>query len=786
MSGDAFGYAEIHPYKSGEDINIYSGDVDVCVYKYGGYSGSPIFASVQGEGYLKQVVFNSFEENRSCVMMESVPANSNLKFITPMGMTGLIYQEESLMGNFAFALGLDNIETTDKYLRLSGDSRQMIVATYASGSFDANGGEGVMDGILAPIGQDYTLPKNTFTKTGYRFTEWNTKADGSGTGYADGATIHVSSANELNLYAQWREAAVLASGEGLNVKLKKLANPDKSWIRRYDNDYNMKAIKMANALPVGFDTTDENHIISADETISPKPIYAWFDDNDNDNDGVNDGIMYIYTDADAVEGGEDMQYVFFALKNLSDISGVADWDMSHTINMNELFRDTKISDISALTNWDVSNVKYMSSLFLQSSSIRDISPLENWDVSKVISMGDMFGWLYYLTDISPIAAWNTAQLSVTGSMFYDTGITNADALETKQHEGKDYVSWDMSKVTSISDMFNGAESLTDISALASWDVSNVGSMSDLFKDTAIEDISALAGWDTSKVKDMSGMFNGISELADISVLASWNTSKVKDMEYMFSGTAVANVDALETKQHEGKSYVSWDVSKVENMHCLFFNTYSLVDISALASWDVSKVKDMSATFNGATLLVNISPLASWNIASATDLRSMFSRTAIVNVDALETKQHEGKSYVSWDVSKVEYIGSIFSNASSLSDISALASWDTSSMWSMSSAFSNASSLSDISALASWDTSSMWFMDSAFEGTAITNLDALASWNVSNVSSVADMFADATSLTDVSGVFGWTLPSEVFEYSYNISGMFDNVPATRLPDWYPYA
>ena len=757
MSGGAFGYAEIHPYESGEDINIYSGDVDVCVYKYGGYSGNPIFASVQGEGYLKQVVFNSFEENRSCVMMESIPANSNLKFITPMGMTGLIYQEESLMGNFAFALGLDNIETTDKYLRLSGESRQMIVATYASGSFNPNGGEGVMAGISAPIGQDYTLPKNTFTRTGYRFAGWNTKADGSGAGYADEATIHVSSANDINLYAQWREAAVLASGEGLNVKLKKLANPDKTGVRRYDNDYNVKAIKMANALPAGFDTTDENHIISADETISPKPIYAWFDDNDNDNDGVNDGIMYIYTDADAVEGGEDMQYVFFALKNLSDISGVADWDMSHTINMYELFRDTKISDISALTNWDVSNVKYMSSLFLQSSSIRDISPLENWDVSKVISMGDMFGWLYYLTDISPIAAWNTAQLSVTGSMFYDTGITSADALETKQHEGKDYVSWDMSKVASISDMFNGAESLTDISALASWDVSNVKLMSDLFKDTAIEDISALAGWDTSKVEDMSGMFDGISELADISVLASWNTSKVTDMEYMFSGTAVVNVDALETKQHEGRDYVSWDVSHVKKMQCLFSNTYSLTDISALASWDVSSVEGMRSVFDGATSLVDISPLATWNIASVTNMKQMFSRTAITNVGALETKRHEGKSFVSWDMSGVVYMDSMFSNATSLSDISALASWSTSSATSMGSMFSY---------------------------TGISDVNALAGWNVSSVDYVAKMFEGATSLSDVSGIFGWTLSSDTFEYDYNYYDMFKDVPAAQLPDWYP--
>jgi uncharacterized repeat protein (TIGR02543 family) len=45
------------------------------------------------------------------------------------------------------------------------------------------------------------LTLNTFTRTGYSFSGWNTAANGSGTAYADGAIY--SFAVDITLYAQW-------------------------------------------------------------------------------------------------------------------------------------------------------------------------------------------------------------------------------------------------------------------------------------------------------------------------------------------------------------------------------------------------------------------------------------------------------------------------------------------------------------------------------------------------------------------------------------------------------
>lgn len=70
-------------------------------------------------------------------------------------------------------------------------------------SFYPNGGEGNITPLLLESGTDTILPQNTFTKTDYDFTEWNTRADGSGISFASLDRITMSN-NDFNLYAQWK------------------------------------------------------------------------------------------------------------------------------------------------------------------------------------------------------------------------------------------------------------------------------------------------------------------------------------------------------------------------------------------------------------------------------------------------------------------------------------------------------------------------------------------------------------------------------------------------------
>ena len=73
-------------------------------------------------------------------------------------------------------------------------------------TFDANGGEGSMNQQTFTYDVAQALNQNTFTRTGYSFTGWNTQADGNGSTYGDEAEILnlTTEANgSITLYAQW-------------------------------------------------------------------------------------------------------------------------------------------------------------------------------------------------------------------------------------------------------------------------------------------------------------------------------------------------------------------------------------------------------------------------------------------------------------------------------------------------------------------------------------------------------------------------------------------------------
>ena len=74
--------------------------------------------------------------------------------------------------------------------------------------FDGNTADG---GSMADQAMTYdeaaSLASNSYTKTGYTFTGWNTQADGGGTAYGDGENVKnltTADGEVVKLYAQWR------------------------------------------------------------------------------------------------------------------------------------------------------------------------------------------------------------------------------------------------------------------------------------------------------------------------------------------------------------------------------------------------------------------------------------------------------------------------------------------------------------------------------------------------------------------------------------------------------
>lgn len=94
-------------------------------------------------------------------------------------------------------------------------------------SYNANGGSGAPSNQTKWRDQSLTLSSTKPTRTGYTFSKWNTKSDGSGTSYSSGGSYTANSA--ATLYAIWTENALTVNyysnyadygtykGEKLNV-----------------------------------------------------------------------------------------------------------------------------------------------------------------------------------------------------------------------------------------------------------------------------------------------------------------------------------------------------------------------------------------------------------------------------------------------------------------------------------------------------------------------------------------------------------------------------------------
>ncbi|MCG8700515.1 MAG: InlB B-repeat-containing protein [Bacteroidales bacterium] len=85
---------------------------------------------------------------------------------------------------------------------------EILYAQWAANTYDvvydANGGEGKIANQRISFDATANLFENTLTRSDYIFSGWNTKADGSGSAYADKAAFKMS-VEGTTLYAQWKE-----------------------------------------------------------------------------------------------------------------------------------------------------------------------------------------------------------------------------------------------------------------------------------------------------------------------------------------------------------------------------------------------------------------------------------------------------------------------------------------------------------------------------------------------------------------------------------------------------
>ena len=205
-------------------------------------------------------------------------------------------------------------------------------------------------------------------------------------------------------------------------------------------------------------------------------------------------------------------------------------------------------------------------------------------------------------------------------------VVDKSTLTTMINNGDDVTKVCTSLITEMSNMFTEVPDFNQ--KIGTWDVSNVTTMYGMFDGAGFnQDIS---NWDVSSVTNMNGIFAGTNFNGDIS---SWNVSNVTNMEGMFNLNHDFNQDLS-----------SWDVSSVTDMGSMFSQADDFN--GDIGSWDVSKVTNMRWMFYQATIFNQ--DISSWNVSSVKNMSYMFDEAFAFNQDI-----------GSWDVSNVTHMVYMF-------------------------------------------------------------------------------------------------------------------------------
>ena len=379
--------------------------------------------------------------------------------------------------------------------------------------------------------------------------------------------------------------SMLEIGIIVNAKMKSLAagTDQQYWTETKD----IIAIRMADFLPDHFVPCEINTVSTPD---SRYPVYIFFENEENG------GIIYFYTEGDAIALNPDSSYLFASNAALTDISAVADWDTS--------------------------NVYTLYSAFGRDKSLSDISPLSKWNTGSIISMGFMFEGDSALTDISALAGWNTSNVKDMSGLFRNARSLN-DALALRN--------WDTSNVADMSFMFSSCTSMLFID-VSNWNTNRVTTMANMFQvgdswdaNGQLMEIIGLGNLDVSSVTNMTCMFYGAGKMTTYDI-SRWDVSKVESMNHMFCDNR--NLRSLDLSK--------WDVSSLKTIYDMFDDNISLKTIGDVSHWNTVNLIDAGGWLNEAQSFVGdnygMLDLSGWDTSNLKSVGEMFLHTGLHAID----------------------------------------------------------------------------------------------------------------------------------------------------------
>ncbi|WP_294818969.1 BspA family leucine-rich repeat surface protein [uncultured Flavobacterium sp.] len=296
----------------------------------------------------------------------------------------------------------------------------------------------------------------------------------------------------------------------------------------------------------------------------------------------------------------------------------------------------------------------------------------------------------------------------------------------------------LANVTDMSQMFLYCSSLTGPANIGSWDVSNVTNMSAMFNGATAFNQN-IGTWDTGNVTIMTNMLTNMPSFNQ--PIGNWDTSSVTDMYAMFLASSAFNQDLS-----------NWDTSSVTNMGYMFQNATAFN--GNISDWDTSSVTEMGLMFQGATSFNK--PIGNWNTGNVVNFGGMFWNAVAFN-----------QPLGNWDTSAATDIGGMFQNADAFNQ--PIGNWDVSNVISVAGAFQETASFNQD--IGNWDVSSAWNMMGMFQDALAFNQD-ISGWDVSAGIHMEAMFKGAVSFDQNLGDWGDNLNPGAVMNSF-FGGIFDN-------------
>lgn len=532
-------------------------------------------------------------------------------------------------------------------------------------------GNGYTNGSTASSSHTYNVAKNLtangFGKTGYTFAGWNTKADGTGTSYANSASVtNLTATNNatVTLYAKWTPKQITVSfnpsqkGGLLTDVANGTYSGNNATITYTSSSHQYKFVNSS--------TNDPYVTIASTVYLVAGRTYTIHAKMRNTSGSVISGSIQIFyainqayneSDSRRLSGGEGSTTLTVSSTGTYNIRIDNDYDKDIVIYEFYIIEGDFITS---------KTVTYDSTYGTLPTPLREGYTFAGWytlssggsqitDSTKVTKANDYTLFAHWTENTKAYLMTGTnwqAKLKSANSNYTQANIESIEFTKTKPTSGtrvsvgavnSNGTSAYVSGTSGVSDvtayvtagsasgkykvvfysnatiyapvnssyLFSASTSSSQLKALKSiafnnFNTSNVTNMSNMFDNCALLTSLDLSKFDTSKVTDMQSMFNNCTSLTSLN-LTSFNTAKVTNMRMMFYN--VKNVSLNLSK---------FDTSSVTNMSWMF----AQANVPSLSNFNTAKVTDMSYMFflSSATSI----DLSSFNTSNVTNMSYMFS------------------------------------------------------------------------------------------------------------------------------------------------------------------